>query len=65
MIDTQNEAEYLKGKLTSKRHSLQCEIVRFSECGRFPTSEDFEKIGVLSVELAQVEYSIKMIAFIE
>lgn len=65
MSGTQSEAEYLKGKLVNKRDDLQCEIVAFSEYGRFPSTDDFKKIGSISVELAKIEHTLEMIAIIE
>lgn len=55
------DVEYLIDTLVTKRDELQCAIVNFSEYGRFPSNDDFDKICKLSLELKSVGYMLKKI----
>jgi len=55
------DIENLIESLVDKRDDLHCEIVRFSEYGKFPSTDDFNQINKMSLELSHIEYILNLI----
>ena len=56
------DIEHLIESLEDKRDALQCEIVAFSEYGRFPGAKHFNEIAEKSLELSHIEYALNLIS---